>query len=385
MSASAAPLAAERTLVAVRRPFEEIADAEWDALVDRSPAATPFSRRCIQRAWWDAYGASAHEQTLVVVDSSAPGTIVGIAPLMHRHELEPGDVASRTMIRHENGPAIRPVPDSATAVFFGASYHADYATVLASRADLSGVCDAVASYLAAEDPSSWDVVDLRRLRQGDPAADELEAALTRVCREACWDVTREVEEVCPVVTLPEGAGFEEYLGTLGKKERHEIRRKIRRAEGAGEIRLERSEEPLADLEAFVELHQKRWGADGLFPPTEGGAASRRFFAGLFGSCANPGPVELHFLTVAGRRIAAGVTLDDGETVYYYNAGVEPDARELSPGVVMVALYIQDAIVRGRRHVDFMRGNEPYKYEWGAVDRPVERLLVRRTAEMAGER
>ena len=366
--------------MAVRRNFAEIPVAAWDALVDGSPAATPFSRHCVQKAWWDAYGAEAHDQTLVVMDRGAPDEIVGIAPLMHRHELEPGDLAARTTLRHEVGRPLRPVPDSATAVFFGASYHADYATVLAGAGDMVAVCDAVASALAEQDPSRWDVVDLRRLRFGDPAADALAAAFERLAPEAGWVVTREEEDVCPVATLPEGADFDGFLATLGKKERHEIRRKIRRAEGTGEVRLERSAEPLADLDAFVELHQKRWGDEGLFPPTAGGAASRRFFAGLFGSCAGTGPVELRFLTVAGRRIAAGVTFDDDETVYYYNAGVEPDAREFSPGVIMVALYIQQAIEQGRRKVDFMRGNEPYKYEWGAVDQPIERLLVRRTAD-----
>jgi CelD/BcsL family acetyltransferase involved in cellulose biosynthesis len=29
-------------------------------------------------------------------------------------------------------------------------------------------------------------------------------------------------------------------------------------------------------------------------------------------------------------------------------------------------------------MDFLRGNEPYKYEWGARDEPIQRLLVRRS-------
>jgi CelD/BcsL family acetyltransferase involved in cellulose biosynthesis len=298
---------------------------------------------------------------------------------MHRHELEPGDVAARTTIRHQAGPPLRPVPESATAVFFGASYHADYATVLAAPADVAAVCEAVVQALAALDLAKWDVVDLRRLRLGDPAADALAASFEWAAPKACWLVTREHEDVCPILTLPAGADFETYLGTLDKKERHEVRRKIRRAEAAGEIKLERSQDPVVDLEAFVELHQKRWGAEGLFPDTEGGAASRRFFGRLFEDCAPSGLVDLSFLTVDGRRIAAGVTFVDTKAVYYYNAGVDPDARELSPGVVMVALYIQRAIESGRTRIDFMRGNEPYKYEWGAVDEPIERLLVQRTA------
>ena len=380
---SVRPDAPRRSLVARRRPFDSIAEATWDALVARSPAATPFSRNCVQHAWWEAYGESAHDQTLVVVDEAAPDEIVGIAPLMHRHELEPGDLAAHTSIRHQPGPALRPVPDSATAVFFGASYHADYATILAAPEDLPAVCDAVVAALADEDPSRWDVVDLRRLRAGDPATDALVAAFEWVAPRGCWLVTREQEEVCPVLTLPAGIDFDGYLGTLDKKERHEIRRKIRRAEAAGPIALTKSEDPFEDLGAFIDLHQKRWGEDGLFPATEGGAASRRFFAGLFEDCAPMGIVELDFLSVGGRRIAAGVILDDGHTVYYYNAGVEPDARELSPGVVMVASYIQRAIELGRNRIDFMRGNEPYKYEWGAKDEPIERLLVQRTGVPEG--
>ena len=370
-------------LVAQRRPFGDIPAATWDALADSTPWASPFSRHCVQRAWWDAYGATAHDQTLVIVDEAAPGTLVGIVPLMHRHELEPGDVAARTTLRHQAGPPLRAVPESATAVFFGASYHADYATVLAAPADLPAVCEAVADALAMTDHSSWDVVDLRRLRAGDPATDALANAFDRAAQKAGWFVTREQEDVCPVVTLTPGMDYEGYLATLDKKERHEIRRKVRRAEAAGPVALERSANPIDDLDAFIDLHQKRWGAEGLFPPTKGGAASRRFFAGLFEDCAPSGIVDLSFLSVGGRRIAAGVTFDDGEAVYYYNAGVDPDARVLSPGVVMVACYVQRAIELGRTRLDFLRGNEPYKYEWGAIDSPIERLLVQRTGPATG--
>jgi CelD/BcsL family acetyltransferase involved in cellulose biosynthesis len=366
------------SLTARRRDIAAIAEETWDGLLAASPAATPFSRHCLQEAWWDAYGAKAHEETLVVVDDAGRERIAGIVPLMHRHELEPGDVEARTTLRHEACRELRPVPDSATAVFFGASYHADYATVLAAPADLEAVCEAAADYLAGPAPEPWDVVDLRRLRRNDPAADALHSAFEVRASHAGWAVSREEEEVCPVLTLPAGLDFEAYLDTLDKKERHEIRRKVRRAEAAGPVSLEKSDGSAADLEAFVDLHQKRWGADGLFPPTEGGAASRRFFAGLIDSCAPTGIVELHFLTVGGRRIAAGVTMVDAQTVYYYNAGVDPDARDLSPGVVMVAWYVKQAIERGARRLDFMRGNEPYKYAWGAVDERIDRLLVRRT-------
>jgi CelD/BcsL family acetyltransferase involved in cellulose biosynthesis len=192
-----------------------------------------------------------------------------------------------------------------------------------------------------------------------------------------WTLNVEREDVCPVVTLPFGADFDEYLGTLGKKSRHEIRRKLRRAETSGDIVLTDSTDPLRDLEAFIDLHQRRWGADGLFPPTAGGEASRLFFRRLFEEDGPDGPLGLAFLTVGGNRIAAGVHFRTADGYLYYNAGIDPDARDLSPGVLMVAAYVRRALTEGCRRLDFLRGDEPYKYEWGAVDEPIQRLLVRR--------
>ena len=113
--------------------------------------------------------------------------------------------------------------------------------------------------------------------------------------------------------------------------------------------------------------------------TPGGDQSRAFFRGLFEHCGPDGLIALHLLTVGGRRIAAGVWFDDGETLYFYNAGVDPDARDLSPGVLLVARSIEMALQAGRSRFDFLRGDEPYKYGWGATDVPIQRLLVVRTA------
>ena len=380
---STAPVAFP-ALRAVRRPFDSIEQADWDRLADANPWSTPFSRWGVHRAWWDAYGANAHEETVVVIpaDARPDARPVGIVPLMHRHEVEPGDIQLRTTIRHQDGPALTAVPPDAKAVFFGASYHADYATLLAAPEDQPAVADALADYLAhGGDPSHphpWDAVDLRRLRCGDPAADALASAFGR--REAAcgWTINVEQEDVCPVVTLPVDATIDDYLGTLGKKERHEIRRKVRRAEAAGEVRLDDSTDPIADLPAFIDLHQRRWGADGLFPDNPGGDQSRRFVSRMLELLGADGPLRLAFLSVGGRRIAAGLTFETPDGILYYNAGVDPEARELSPGVLMVERYVRRALERGVPRLDLLRGDEAYKYEWGAVDEPIQRVLVRRT-------
>ena len=66
---------------------------------------TLLARWAFHRAWWDAYGATAHEQTVAVVDPArTDATPIAIVPLMHRHQVEPGDSAIRTSMRGEGAP-----------------------------------------------------------------------------------------------------------------------------------------------------------------------------------------------------------------------------------------------------------------------------------------
>ncbi len=370
-------------LVVRRTPLADIPRSAWDRLLATTARATPFSRWTVHRAWWDAYGSTAHEQYLVCgrlpddAGTIADEDIVAIVPLMHRHEVEPQDAASFTTLRRPaDGTPVRP---DATAIFMAASYHADYATILCHPDDLAEVCAAVVASLAAHDRTSepWDVIDLRRLRDDDPARSALMAALSSGPSD--WSVVQEQEEVCPVVSLPDG-DWEDYLATLDKKARHEIRRKLRRAEDVGEVTFRQMPLERSTIDAFIDLHQKRWGEHGLFPATEGGDRSRRFLHRVTELEAAEGDLaqlQLGQVRVGDRLIFAGVGFDDGQTCYFYNAGSDTDARDLSPGVTGAAAYIRDRVEAGRTRFDFLRGNEPYKYEWGAVDEPIHRIVVSR--------
>jgi CelD/BcsL family acetyltransferase involved in cellulose biosynthesis len=372
------PDQATPALHAERRPFGDIPRQTWDELAARNPFATPFAAWAFHRAWWDAYGDNAHDETLVITPAGGPADeIVAIAPLMHRHEVEPSDALAHTTMRHGTDIQLTPVSPTAKAIFFGASYHADYATLLCAPIDLPAVAAAVADYVERPESRDCDVVDLRRLRCADPAGDALATAFGRLAHGHGWNLTVEREDVCPVVTFPPDATMDDYLATLGKKERHEIRRKVRRAEAVGPVELVDSVDPVGDLEAFIDLHQKRWGEDGLFPATRGGEQSRVLVRRLFELFGVDGPLRLTFLSVGGRRIAAGIHFETPDAILYYNAGVDPDARELSPGVVMIYAYVVRALAAGRRRMDFLRGDESYKYEWGAIDEPIQRLLLRR--------
>src|SRR5437870_11912012 len=158
----------DRPVRVIPRHFDDVSREAWDSVATANPWATPFSGWAFQRAWWDAYGGSAHDQTLVVTATAGTaggaeaGDLVAIVPLMHRHMVEPTDADMATHIRHADPTPLTQVPPTAKAIFFGASYHADYATILTAPADLPAVADALAGFLAAdahtidpEHPASW--------------------------------------------------------------------------------------------------------------------------------------------------------------------------------------------------------------------------------------
>jgi CelD/BcsL family acetyltransferase involved in cellulose biosynthesis len=88
-----------------------------------------------------------------------------------------------------------------------------------------------------------------------------------------------------------------------------------------------------------------------------------------------GIVRLALLDVAGRPVAATISFVYGDTWGLYNSGYDPEYGTYSPGIVLVAMTIQEAIREGLRVYDFLRGSEGYKYRFGARDRELFRLRL----------
>ena len=91
-----------------------------------------------------------------------------------------------------------------------------------------------------------------------------------------------------------------------------------------------------------------------------------------------GWLELSFLEVAGVRAAAIMNFVYQNDVLVYNSGYDPiQYGAYSPGIVLFARSIQDAIAAQRQRYDFLRGNEEYKYRFGARDTQVMELHIGR--------
>lgn len=181
-------------------------------------------------------------------------------------------------------------------------------------------------------------------------------------------VTRQTA-VTAVLHLP--ATYSEYLQMVGKKERHEIRRKARRFHrGLGEATIQTQHTPGWGFEEFVRLHRLASGAKGQFMDEQTEALFRRL-AGL------PGwRVDL-LADQQGKAAACVFGYSDAEGYYLYNSSFDPAYSALSPGVVLLSSMIEQAVSEGLTRFDFLKGDETYKRRLGAVHRPLYTVSCRK--------
>ena len=363
--------------------------AQWNALLARSSSNLIFLTRSYQEAWWRAFGPSA--------DCSCPSRIlalsegdnlVGLAPF-YLAPLHPADVteeaerrpgALRAQARAGQASGALPVPGTGERVvrLIGGVAVTDYLDIIAPPALMEAAWRAILGYWAAH-ADEWDAIDLRSL----PAESPSRRIVPRLAAERGWHSWCEVEETCPALALP--ADWDTYLAGLGKKDRHELRRKLRKAESAPmpiTWRLVKDAAALpAAVDTFIALHQRSSADKADFMD----AAMVGFFRSLPAVLGELGWLEVALLDVAGEPAAAYLSFDYGGRIYLYNSGYEPRFGEWSTGLVLLARRIQAAIAAGVPCFDFLRGDERYKYDLGGADHFVYRVLVRRDAVTSDER
>lgn len=195
----------------------------------------------------------------------------------------------------------------------------------------------------------------------DSLPSEAAAAVGAGFEAAGITVQRSQHDLTAVVSLP--GSYSDWLHSLGRKQRHEVRRKQRRFERAGgKPTLTRFEGQEATA-AFAALHRKAGGDKGAFM-TEGMEA---YFAALHQNAG--GRIDV-LEGPDGGPIAAAFGFEDDGAYYLYNSAYEPSAAYLSPGIVLVTSLIRSAVRSGKHTFDFLKGDEMYKFRLGAVARPL---------------
>ena len=90
-----------------------------------------------------------------------------------------------------------------------------------------------------------------------------------------------------------------------------------------------------------------------------------------------GWLQLAFIEVNGQKAAGYLNFDYMNHIWVYNSGLDFQYGELSPGWVLLGYLLEWANEHQRKYFDFMRGDEQYKYRFGAVDRRVMRVTLRK--------
>ncbi len=315
---------------------------EWSVVLSQAVTPFPFQSIGWAESWWRTFGADAALVLLRIAD--ADDCVIGIAPLM-----------------------IRETGLGRTVQFIGGSDVTDYLDIIAAEADLHRVWQATLDALFAI-RAQWDALDFHCLPAWSPSSQVIAALLSE--RMA---VRVAQEEVCPLIQL--GGSFDTYLRGLEKKERHEIRRKARNFERdvpTGKVRIVTEREAaLAALPEFFRLHRLSAPDKERFltPDVE------QFFAAITAATADAGTLRLFFLDIDALSVAAMYTFVAGGRVLVYNSGYDPAFSRVSAGMVLTGMVIEDAAAQGLAVCDFLRGNEVYKYRFGATDTPIWRVVA----------
>ncbi len=172
------------------------------------------------------------------------------------------------------------------------------------------------------------------------------------------------DEVAPQLDLPET--WDEYLKLLDTKQRHELRRKIRRFESAGQIDCQFIIEP-DRIDMFLEVFLPMFVTSREDKKEFLDSKTEAFFRNVFLEMATAGLFRGMILKLDSKPVAVLAAFDYQDGIYLYNSGFDRQYSHLSVGIISKAFLIKDSIEREKKKYDFLKGNEAYKYHLGGKE------------------
>jgi CelD/BcsL family acetyltransferase involved in cellulose biosynthesis len=329
-------------------PEFDIMAGPWNALLDVSASHVPFLRHEYLMAWWQTLGGGEwQEANLNILLGTEDDRLIGVAPLFLSNNRQ-GDSG---------------------LWFIGSIEVSDYLDILARPEDTGRFCDGLLKHLSESQPEIRRL-DLCNILDDSPTLPAFEKAANL----SGWMAKQEVLQHSPFILLPDD--FETYLDSIDKKQRHEIRRKLRRLENSGVshrwyITLDAEKLP-ADIDSFLDLMAFDEQKSIFLTPR-----MREHMQNVTRCAFQAECLQLFFLEIEGKKVAGSLSFDYLDRLWLYNSGINPAYSEYSPGWIMLAELIHWACEHHYAELDFMRGDEEYKYRFGARDRFVKRLLLTR--------
>lgn len=190
--------------------------------------------------------------------------------------------------------------------------------------------------------------------------------MVAVAREMGYEVGCDPLDVTMELALP--ASWDDFLYQLSGKERHEIRRKLRRLKEAARVNfrvVENPDEVGKAIDTFMKLFRRNRADKSEFMTDQRAS----FFRALAAEMASTRILKLFFLDLDDQPAAAVMCFDYDSAIYLYNNGYDIRHKALSVGLLSKVFTIKDSIQRGKTKYDFLKGTESYKRRLGG--KPVQ--------------
>jgi CelD/BcsL family acetyltransferase involved in cellulose biosynthesis len=336
----------------------------WEDLLRRSETDEPMLSPLWLLAWWHTYGRGTGRKLRVGLFYQG-GRLVGLAPLVQRRYW------------YLPGIPFRRLEPLGTGEDGGDGVCSEYLNIIAERGAEGYVAGELARALAAGEFGSWDELVLPMMNGDGPLPTLLhEAFRSRGLAADCRQTSQ-----APYIPLP--ASWDAYLRLLPGSSRRYLQRSLRDFESWAGPGLEvRRATSALDLEegrgVLMGLHGERWAAAGRPGGAFGVPHFRAFHDAVLPQLLAVGALELLWLIVHGRPVAALYNLVWGGKVYFYQSGRATDVpKHIRPGIALHAYAIRAAIEAGRREYDFLGDPVRYKLQLALASRPLVRFRAAR--------
>lgn len=323
----------------------ELSDS-WNSLLRQSITNVPFLSFEHQQIWWKTRGGGEWPLTdqLVIISGWESEKLIGLAPLfLHEH------VQKRTLM------------------LLGSKEICDYLDLIVKPENLERFIQELAGFLTSSMCPEWDEIIFHNLMDTTPTI----GGLKDEAHHRGWDFALDCSKQSPFIQLP--VSWDDYLLSIDKKQRHEIRRKLRRAEENADIHWYLVDEE-SDLDASITAFLALMAKD----PEKSTFLSDQMMEHMqlvMRWAFKAGILQLSFLEIHQEKAAGYFCFNFENRILVYNSGFDPKFGEYSPGWILLADLLKWAIENHIGEFDFMRGNEDYKYRFGARDRFIKCAII----------
>ena len=330
--------------IKLHRDFSEIKQSQWDVLLSQSVTDVPFLKYGYLSHWWEFRGGGEWPQDaqLCILTGWDGGEIKGIAPLFSIKE---------------NGQE--------KVYLLGSIEISDYLDFIARSDNMEEFIKSSLKHLSNNTDCVISSLTLVNIPDRSLTIDLLQ----KFAPEFGWTV--KVENAYHTPAIPLSGDWESYLAGIDKKQRHEIRRKLRRADESAEVKWYFADDPEVldtEINAFFDLMVLDEDKNKFLT-----SQMRDQMRAIIHWAFEAGYLQLSFLTIDGYKAAGYLCFDYNGHILVYNSCFDFRFSQYSPGWVLLGYLIQYATENKKKYFDFMRGDEEYKYRFGAADGFVMRV------------